>query len=83
MQTSLPSTALRDPAAPGRLATLLLSAVLLWPLLVWTEFKPWELFDSRSLKATWRFVSDFVPPRHVGDEDGDEGVEGWHWDIPR
>ena len=64
MQTSLPSTALRDPAAPGRLATLLLSAVLLWPLLVWTEFKPWELFDSRSLKATWRFVSDFVPPRH-------------------
>ncbi|KNZ34273.1 MAG: ABC transporter permease [Methylibium sp. NZG] len=69
MQTPLPSASapsrvLRDPAAPGRLATLLLCAVLLWPLLVWTEFKPWELLDARSLKATWRFVSDFVPPRH-------------------
>ena len=55
---------MRDPAAPGRLGMLLLCIALLWPMLVWTEFKPWELFDRRSLKATWRFVSDFVPPRH-------------------
>ena len=61
---ALPADALRDPAVWPRLATLLLAAVLLWPLLVWTEFKPWELFDARSLKATARFLAAFVPPRH-------------------
>jgi len=43
---------------------VLLAAVLLWPLLVWTEFKPWQLFDARSLKSTGRFLASFVPPRH-------------------
>jgi phosphonate transport system permease protein len=59
-----PSLALADPAAPRRLGWLLLSVVLLWPMLVWTEFKPWLLFDPRSLKFTGRFLADFVPPRH-------------------
>ena len=54
----------RDPAAFVRWGTLLLAAVLLWPLLVWTEFKPWELFDARSLKSTGKFLATFVPPRH-------------------
>jgi phosphonate transport system permease protein len=54
---------IRDPAAPGRMALVLLVAALLWPLLVWTEFKPWELLDARSLKSTMRFLSAFVPPR--------------------
>ena len=54
----------RDPAALVRWGTLLLAAVLLWPLLVWTEFKPWELFDARSLKSTGKFLATFVPPRH-------------------
>ena len=58
------SSALRDPAAASRWGSLLIGAVLLWPLLVWTEFKPWELFDARSLKSTFKFLSDFVPPRH-------------------
>jgi phosphonate transport system permease protein len=57
-------SALRDPARASRWATVLLLAVLLWPLLVWTEFKPWDLFDARSLKSTARFLSSFVPPRH-------------------
>ncbi len=56
--------ALRDPAAWPRLATVVFGMVLLWPLLVWTEFKPWDLFDARSLKATARFLAAFVPPRH-------------------
>ena len=60
----MPLAAPRDPAAPKRLALALASLVLLWPLLVWTEFKPWELFDARSLKSTGRFLRDFVPPRH-------------------
>ncbi|MDO4904746.1 MAG: ABC transporter permease subunit [Lautropia sp.] len=38
--------------------------VLLWPLAVLTEFKPWQLFDPHSLEVTWRFLADFVPPRH-------------------
>ncbi len=37
--------------------------VLVWPLLVLTEFKPWAMFDQRSLASTWHFVSQFVPPR--------------------
>jgi phosphonate transport system permease protein len=72
MQTSLQATApgtmsaarLHDPAAPGRLGLLLMCLVVAWPLLVWAEFKPWLLFDPRSMDATWRFVSDFAPPRH-------------------
>ena len=59
-----PAPWLGDPAVPGRLGLLLLAAVLLWPLLVWTEFRPWELLDPRSLKFTGRFLADFVPPRH-------------------
>ena len=55
---------MRDPAWLSRLGLALVSVVLLWPLLVWTEFKPWELFDPRSLKSTTRFLADFVPPRH-------------------
>jgi len=58
------SPALRDPAWSRRVALLLAAAVLAWPLLVWTEFNPATLADARSLRATWRFVADFVPPRH-------------------
>jgi phosphonate transport system permease protein len=40
---------------------------LLWPLVVATEFYPWTLFDSQSLQATWRFLSDFFTPAHDTD----------------
>lgn len=52
----------RDPAWRGRLTWTLLALVLLWPLLVATEFKPWQLADAESLRATLRFLSDFLPP---------------------
>ncbi|HEY0956300.1 MAG TPA: phosphonate ABC transporter, permease protein PhnE [Roseateles sp.] len=55
--------ALRDPASGRRWLALLAGLVLLWPLLVFAEFKPWTLFDERSLRATGRFLADFVPPR--------------------
>ncbi len=64
MPSALSASPERDPALPARLGVLLLAAVLLWPALVWTEFRPWTLFDAQSLKATARFLSDFVPPRH-------------------
>ncbi|WP_372525591.1 PhnE/PtxC family ABC transporter permease [Piscinibacter sp.] len=54
----------RDPAAARRLAMLLFAAVLLWPLLRGTEFRPWEMFGARSVKATTGFLATFLPPRH-------------------
>jgi phosphonate transport system permease protein len=58
---------LRDPAWAGRVFGLLACAVLLWPMLVWTEFKPWLVLEPESLKPTLRFLADFVPPRHDTD----------------
>jgi hypothetical protein len=46
----------RDPAWRARVSWLLAGAVLLWPLLVWTEFKPWVLFAPESLKPTLNFL---------------------------
>jgi phosphonate transport system permease protein len=63
---SLPNTPARapdrDPAWLGRLAWLSLGLVLLWPLGVATEFKPWALFDPDSLRVTGRFLGSFLPP---------------------
>ncbi|MDR7271429.1 phosphonate transport system permease protein [Pelomonas saccharophila] len=54
---------LRDPDQARRWATLLIMVVLAWPLLVLAEFKPWALFDERSLRATSRFLAQFITPR--------------------
>ncbi len=53
---------LRDPAWTRRVGTTLAVVVLLWPIMVASEFKPWLLFDRQSLNATWRFVASFFPP---------------------
>ena len=53
----------RDPAWTGRVFWLLAAAVVLWPLLVLAEFKPWILLSPASLKPTLRFLADFFPPR--------------------
>lgn len=55
--------ATRDPAWIGRVGWTLAALVLLWPLLVWTEFKPWSLLAPESLKPTLGFLAGFVPPR--------------------
>ena len=54
---------LRDPAWAQRLFWLLALAVVLWPLLVLAEFKPWLLLSPSSLKPTLRFLADFMSPR--------------------
>lgn len=64
MPTTAPAPAERDPALLRRWSALLAFAVLLWPMLAWTEFTPSTLFDARSLQAAGRFVGDFLPPRH-------------------
>jgi phosphonate transport system permease protein len=57
------SPGLRDPAWAARVFWLLAAAVILWPLLVLAEFKPWILLTPESLKPTLRFLADFFPPR--------------------
>mgnify|MGYP000859073815 CR=1 FL=1 len=57
--TTAPS---HDPAWLGRIAWLSLGLVLLWPLGVATEFRPWILVEPDSLRVTGRFLSSFLPP---------------------
>jgi phosphonate transport system permease protein len=64
LPSQLPQTApeLRDPAWMSRVFWMLAAVVVLYPLLVATEFKPWLLFDAQSRKSTLRFLGDFFPP---------------------
>ena len=55
--------ALRDPAWAHRVFWVLAAAVVLWPMLVLAEFKPWLLLAPGSLEPTLRFLAGFVPPR--------------------
>jgi phosphonate transport system permease protein len=53
----------RDPAWIPRVSWAVAGLVLLWPLLAWTEFRPWLLFAPDSLVPTLNFLAGFVPPR--------------------
>ena len=59
----LASPRYRDPAWIARLSWTLAALVLLWPLLVLAEFKPWVMLSPDSLRPTLRFLADFFPPR--------------------
>ena len=61
------SPATKDPAWNGRVFWFLAFMVLLWPMLVNTEFKPWVLLQPDALKPALRFLADFVPPRLDGE----------------
>lgn len=52
----------RDPAWRGRLTAGLLGLLMLGPVLVATEFKPWILFQPEHLKPTLDFLRSFMPP---------------------
>ncbi len=54
----------RDPAWLGRVFWVLAFAVVLWPSLVLTEFKPWTLLSPDSRKVVGGFLADFFPPAH-------------------
>ena len=58
---------LRDPAWTKRVFWVLAALVLTYPALVATEFKPWIIFEPQALKATLRFLSDFLPPKVNGE----------------
>jgi phosphonate transport system permease protein len=53
-----------DPAWRGRVTYTIVALLILWPLLVASEFKPAILFEGDSLAATLRFLADFLPPAH-------------------
>ena len=52
----------RDPAWWGRVFWASTALVLLWPLLVATEFQPSLLWQSDSLQTSGRFLASFFPP---------------------
>jgi phosphonate transport system permease protein len=56
-----------DPAWLPRLFWLGAALLLLWPLGVATEFRPWLLFEPRSLEVTRQFLAGFLPPAHGAD----------------
>ena len=62
--TAAAAPALRDPAAPGRVALAVAAAVVLWPLLSLAEFKPWLLFEPGHLSVMLGFIAGFFPPAH-------------------
>lgn len=52
----------RDPAWVGRVFWLGAALVLLWPLMVATEFRPWIFLERDNLKVTGQFLKSFMPP---------------------
>ena len=57
-----PSAELRDPQARARIGALLAASVVLWPLLVLADFKPWVLFEAGNLRVMGNFLAAFLPP---------------------
>ena len=64
---ALLAPAQRDPAWLGRVFWTLAALVLLWPLAVATEFRPWVLFEADNRKVTAQFLASFLPPAHAPD----------------
>jgi phosphonate transport system permease protein len=57
----------RDPAWRGRVTLLLLAVALAWPMLVASEFRPWQLFDPQAMAAASGFLASFLPPATAPD----------------
>jgi phosphonate transport system permease protein len=55
----------RDPAWLSRVFWIGAALVVLWPMLVATEFKPWLMFEAQSRAQTAQFVASFFPPVHT------------------
>ena len=53
-----------DPAWRGRVTISVIAVIVLWPMVVISEFNPAILFDRQSLAATGHFLAGFVPPAH-------------------
>ena len=51
-----------DPAARSRATAFVVALLVLWPLLVWSQFHPALLFETRNLAAIAQFLGGFLPP---------------------
>lgn len=58
------ASAAYDPDARRRIGLALLAVVVLWPLLVIAEFRPWTLFEPAGIHAMGGFLAGFFPPAH-------------------
>ena len=63
MTTNTATLPSRDPAWAGRVFWTSVALVLLWPLAVASEFRPWILLEAESLKASAQFLGSFWPLR--------------------
>ena len=57
----------RDPAWLSRLLLISALVVVLWPLGVATEFKPWVLLEPGNLKISAQFIGSFWPLAFSGE----------------
>ncbi|MEW6707345.1 MAG: ABC transporter permease [Pseudomonadota bacterium] len=55
----------RDPHARSRLTAVAVALLVLWPVLVLSEFKPWQLFEAGNLQVMGGFLAGFWPPSHA------------------
>jgi len=67
----------RDPAWLARVFWTGAALVLLWPLAVATEFRPWTLLEAQNLKVTRQFLSGFWPPAIEPEFVGMLALEAW------
>lgn len=67
----------RDPAWLARVFWTGAALALLWPLLVATEFQPWQLWEARSRSATGQFLRAFMPPAVSADFLQTVAQEAW------
>jgi phosphonate transport system permease protein len=54
----------RDPAWVARVSWTVTALVLLWPLVVLTEFRPAQLWSAESRAPILNFLGSFFPPAH-------------------
>ncbi len=59
-----PGGRVRDPDFSSRVLWLSLGLLLLWPLGVATEFRPWVLWEPDNRKVTLKFLASFWPLVH-------------------
>jgi phosphonate transport system permease protein len=67
----------RDPAWHSRLFWWTAALVVLWPLGVATEFKPWVLLERDNLKISAQFLGSFLPLAHDAEFLGMVARETW------
>jgi phosphonate transport system permease protein len=67
MASLAPPPPQRDPAWLGRVFWSGAGLVLLWPLMVATEFRPWIFLEAGNLRVTGQFLRSFLPPALDGE----------------